>query len=71
MSIARELIILIIMATYIMINFISGHKIIQPLRISAAVFKSNTPFNDKTQIAEYGLHTDVYSFYYKLNSNLV
>lgn len=60
------------MATYIMTNVISDHKIIQPFRISATVFKSNTLFNDKTQIAEYGLHTDVYLFFHsKLTSNLI
>lgn len=48
------------MATYIMTNVISGRKIIQPFRVSATVFKSNTSFNNKTQIAEYGLHTDIY-----------
>ena len=50
------------MATYIMTNVINGDKIIQPFRISATVFKSNTYFNNKTQIAEYRLHTDVYPF---------
>lgn len=55
-----------------MTDVISDHKIIQPFRISATVFKSNTLFNDKTQIAEYGLHTDVYLFFHsKLTSNLI
>lgn len=41
-------------------------KIIQPFRISVTVFKSNTSFNDKVQIAEYRCMC-IYIYYLKLS----